>query len=147
TLEELIQPDERSAAYRLDVKALQAPFLVLENWLSDTIPSTLKRRIEACRQLAVYAYFCYEFHAVSMFWSISCIEMALKLKFRELNPGPFALVRSEGANQRTENCNGIKLEQRLHEGWRIPGMEDFDYSFGKLLEWAFGTGLLPHDFP
>ena len=147
TLEELIQPDERSTSYRLDVKALQAPYLELEKWLSDTIPSTLRRRIEASRQLAVYGYFCYEFHAPSMFWSISCIEMALKLKFREPNVGPFVLVRSEGANQETETCNGIRVEQRLHEGWRILGMEAFDYSFGKLLEWAFGTGLLPHEFP
>lgn len=148
TLEQLIQPDERSTAYRLDVETLQSPYLELDKSLSDVIPVMLKRRTEVCRQLAVYGYFCYEFQAVSMFWSISCVEMALKLKFRELNPGPFALLRKgEGGREETLESDGITLEKRLHEGWHIPGNEDFDYSFGKLLKWAFTTDLLPHDLP
>src|SRR5260221_248951 len=108
----LAQPDERNIFYRLDetnvahrlgVEALQAPFLTAETQLPVSMPQPLRDRIAVCRQLAVYGYFCYEFHAVSMFWSISSIEMALKLKFRELNPGPIRLRRyRDGVDQGCE---------------------------------------------
>jgi len=32
----------------------------------------------------VYAWFCYDFFAVSMFWSFSCMEMALWAKYQEM---------------------------------------------------------------
>jgi hypothetical protein len=148
TLAELVEPDERSVRYRLNVEVLQAPYIEIEKRLPVAAPRPLLDRMAVSRQLATYGYFCYEFHAVSMFWSISCIEMALKLKFRELNPGPFKLVRKT-KDRGEETCEvtiGL-LEKRLRERWRIPGMADFDYSFRAFLAWAFKSGLLPDDLP
>jgi hypothetical protein len=148
TLAQLIQPDERSVGYGFDVGTLQSPYLEIEKRLPDAIPKPLRGRIEVSRQLAVYGYFCYEFHAVSMFWSISCLEMALKLKFRELNPGPIRLARkSKDGNEETCEVPLTLLEKRLRERWRIPAMKDFDYSFRAFLAWAFRSGLLPDDLP
>ena len=148
TLAQLIQPDDRSVGYGFDVEALQAPYLEIAKRLPDAIPKPLRDRIAVSRQLAVYGYFCYEFHAVSMFWSISSVEMALKLKFRELNPGPIRLVRKmqNGTEETCEVALSL-LEKRLRERWRIPGMKDFDYSFRAFLVWAFRSALLPEDLP
>src|ERR1035441_2267620 len=147
TAEELSQPDDRNVC---DVMYLQAPFLHVEKGLPDTIPEGLRERILVARKLATYGFFCYEFHAVSLFWTVSCIEMALKLKFRELNPGPFRLKR-KGKDGAEETCEVFValLEKRLRERWRIVGMKvkDFDYSFRSFLAWAFSTKLLPDDLP
>jgi hypothetical protein len=97
------------------------------------------------RDLAVYGYFCYEFHAVSTFWSISCIEMALKTKFGESNRWPISLKRRKDGVQETCDAPFAQFEKRLREKWRIPGMKYFDFSFRALLTWAFRTNLLPDD--
>src|SRR6266487_3202600 len=78
SVSDLSQPDERSIGYGFDVADLQAPYLELEKRLPNAMPLKLRERIVVSRELAVYGFFCYEFHAVSLFWSISCIEMAFK---------------------------------------------------------------------
>jgi len=147
TVGELSQPDERSVGYGFDVKALQAPFLHLEKSLSESIPKQLRERIVVARQIAVHGFFCYEFYAVSMFWSVSSIEMALKLKFRELRPGPFQVRRTKGGVEEHREVSLQMLEKRLRESWRISGEKYFDYSFRAFLTWAFRTALLPDDLP
>jgi hypothetical protein len=148
SLADLTKPDERSTGYGFNVEALQAPYLELEKRLPERTPKPLRDRIDVSRQLAVYAFFCYEFHAVSMFWSVSCTEMALKLKFRELHPGPIKLVRkAKDGTVESSETNLTMLEKRLREKWRIPGMKDFDYSFRAFLTWAFRSNLLPEDLP
>lgn len=148
SLPQLVEPDERIVRYGLSVGMVQAPFFELEKSLPIATPKPLLDRIAVSRQLATYGYFCYEFHAVSTFWSISCIEMALKLKFREVNPGPFRLVRKtkDGTEETTEVAITF-LEKRLRERWRLPEMKGFDYSFRAFLAWAFRVGLLPDDLP
>src|SRR5437879_825459 len=94
TLLELSRPDERSVGYGLTVEALQAPYLEIEARLPLSTPPKLRERIIVSRNLGTYAFFCYEFHAVSLFWSISCIEMALKFKFEERHPGPIKMSRT-----------------------------------------------------
>jgi hypothetical protein len=140
TVAELSQLDERGFC---DVEHLQAPFLHAERGLPAAVPEKVRQRIIVARQLAVYGYFCYEFNAVSLFWSVSCIEMALKQKFWELNPGPFQLIR----RRRTCEVPFVLLEQHLHQHWRISDMAYFDYSFRALLTWAFRSEALPDDLP
>lgn len=144
TLDELSQPDERAIC---DVEYLQAPFLHLEKTLPGAVPDRLQERMAVARQLAVYGFFCHEFNAVSMFWSTSSIEMALKLKFREVNPGQVQLERkaNDGAAAETVEVPVASLQQRLTEGWRISSMAEFDGSFRAHLRWAFQAKLLPQD--
>ncbi len=144
-LSDLSQPDERSVGYGLDVESLQAPFLELEAHLPQRVPKQVRTRIVVARDLAVYGYFCYEFHAVSTFWSISCIEMALKRKFAESHQETISLKRRKDGVEETCNVRLAQLEKRLREKWRIPGMKYFDFSFRALLTWAFQTNLLPDD--
>jgi hypothetical protein len=119
-LPELVAPDERIARYGMTVDPLQSPFFEIEKRLPKSAPRPLLDRIAVSRQLATYGYFCYGFHAVSMFWSISCIEMALKLKFREVNPGPFRLVRKtkDGIEETTEVA--ITFLENLRVAGAIP---------------------------
>ena len=145
SLADLTQPDERSIGYRLDVETLQAPYLAIENRLPVTIPAKLRERIAVARNLAIYGFFCYEFHAVSLFWSISCIEMALKLKFEEVNPGPFELRRKLDAQEEKCQVTLTDLEDKLRMKWRIAELSFFDYSFKALLMWAFRKSILPQD--
>ncbi len=102
-------------------------------------------RVVVARDLAVYGYFCYEFHEVSTSWSISCIEMALKRKFGESNHGTISLKRRKDGVEETCDASFAQLEKRLRDKWRIPGMKYFDFSFRALLTWAFRTNLLPDD--
>ena len=143
SLAELTQPDERSMGYGLDVESLQAPYLVIEGRLPLTTPPKLRERIGVARNLAVYGFFCYEFHAVSLFWSVSCIEMALKLKFEEVNPGPFELRRKLDAEEERCHVALADLEEKLRMKWKIVDLSFFDFSFKALLMWAFRKSLLP----
>lgn len=144
---DLTRPDERSLGYRLNVEALQAPYLAMEMQLPATTPPKLMERIVVARNLAVYGFFCYEFHAVSLFWAVSCIEMALKQKFEELNPGPIEIRKKIGDDKAVQRCHVSlsELEERLRSRWRIVTMPNFDYSFKSLLQWAFSEPLLPND--
>ena len=143
SLADLTQPDERSIGYRLDVEALQAPYLAIESRLPATTPEKLRERIAVARNLAVYGFFCYEFHAVSLFWSVSCIEMALKLKFEEVNPGPFEMRRKLDNEEEKCRVTMADLEDKLRMKWKIVDLSFFDYSFKALLMWAFRKSLLP----
>jgi hypothetical protein len=141
--EDLAEPDERSLAYRLAPENIQAGYLRFEAALGPNVPKQVCERIAVARDLAAYAYFCYEFNAVSLFWSVSCIEMALRTKFKELNPGPFSMQRKGEVVTAALN----QLEGFLRKGWRIVGMKEFNFSFRALLRWAFRARLLPRDIP
>lgn len=143
---DLTKPDERSIGHRLEIETLQAPYLAIESLLPTTTPPKLRERIDVSRNLAIYGFFCYEFHAVSLFWSVSSIEMALKLKFEELNPGPIELRRKLDVGEE-EKCRATltELEDKLRMKWKIVDLSFFDYSFKSLLMWAFRKGVLPED--
>ncbi len=147
SLADLVKPDERSIGYRLNVETLQAPYLAIEQRLPATIPPKLMERIAVARNLAVYGFFCYEFHAVSLFWAVSCIEMALKQKFEEVNPGPIDLRRKFETDKQEERCRVplSELENKLRLKWKVAAMPYFDYSFKALLMWAFRASMLPND--
>lgn len=142
-IDRLIRADERNLSYGLTPDLLQAPYLTLENRLSAGVPESLRKRVAVARKLATYAYFCYEFYAVSAFWSVSCIEMAMKLKFSECHPDPITLRKK----QRTIDVQHYQLDTYLTKSWRIVGMPNFNYSFKALLAWAFDSKLLPSDIP
>jgi hypothetical protein len=142
---DLTAPDERIVRYRLDVEALQAPYLAIEKRLPATTPPKLLERIAVARNLAVYGFFCYEFHAVSLFWAVSCIEMALKQKFEEVNPGPFELRRKLDSQEEKSQGALHELEDKLRMKWRITAMPYFDYGFKALLMWAFCESVLSDD--
>lgn len=143
----LSKPNTHSLGYGLAAEDVQAPFLNLEARLTPNVPSRIRERLVVARDLATYGYFCYEFYAVSLFWSVSCIEMALGHKFAECHPGPVLLRRT--GNGREEVCEVPfnELRSRLRQRWRIPGMKWFNFSFRALLRWAFEARLLPEDIP
>jgi hypothetical protein len=148
-LDELTRPDERMLRYAgLTVEQLQAPYLAIEARLPAATPDKLRERIVATRELAVHGYFVYEFHAISMFWAVSCVEMALKLKFAEQCPDPLTVIR-KAADGGEESCQipVAELQDYRRQKWRIPAMKEFDYSFQALLAWAFRESLLPVDIP
>lgn len=94
SLEDLAAPDGRILGYPgLTVERLQAPYLTIEARLPASTPAILRERILIARELAVHGYFVYEFHAISMFWAVSCVEMALKMKFAEKRPDPITVTR------------------------------------------------------
>ncbi len=149
SLEELTRPDERILQYSgLTIARLQAPYLTVEARIPAATPAKLRERITATRDLAIHGYFVYEFHAISMFWSVSCVEMALKMKFSEKRPDPITVVR-KAADGTEETCQipVAELQDDRRQGWRISDMKDFDYSFKAVLAWAFREGLLPEDVP
>jgi hypothetical protein len=147
SIADLTKPDERSLGYRLDVESLQAPYFAIEQRLPATTPPKLLERIALTRNLAVYGFFCYEFHAVSLFWAVSCIEMALKQKFEELNPGPIAIRRKLDNSPEEEKAHVPlrDLADKLRMKWKIVDLAYFDYSFKSLLMWASRKSLLPGD--
>jgi hypothetical protein len=149
SLKELAKPDERILRYSgLTVEQLQAPYLAIDARLPEATPAKVRERILATRELAVYGYFVYEFHAISMFWALSCVEMALKTRFAEKYPGPIRVTR-KAADNTEESCqiSIAELQDYWRQKWRIPEMKYFDYSFQAVLTWAFREKLLPEDIP
>jgi hypothetical protein len=55
----------------------------IEAALTPGVPIKIRERVKVARSLIVYAWFCYDFFSVSIFWSFSCIEMALWAKYAE----------------------------------------------------------------
>jgi hypothetical protein len=115
--------------------------LKIEDRLRSSVPEELRKRIGVTRNLAVYGGFCYDFITVSVFWSFTCVEMALWAKFNELNPGPFLLVKKK--DQITLPLD--QLPGNLRFGWRIDGMPDFNGSFRSLVDWAISEKLSVDD--
>jgi hypothetical protein len=125
----------------IEAEDIQAGFLRAELDLGPNVPLKIRQRVETARNLATYGWFCYELYAVSMFWSVSCIEMALRIKFAELHQGPLTIVhKSKG----TTTVGFADLEGRFKKGWRLGGMPTFNrLSFRSLLNWAKEAALLP----
>jgi hypothetical protein len=153
SLEELTSPDKRILMWQppLTVEELQAPYLKLDERIPPDTPGGLRERIATARQLAVYGYFAYEFHTISMFWALVGVEMALKEKFAEKIPGLIRVTRhgKDGAEEAREiPVEKLNYYRRRKPKWSFPPeLKDFDYSFYGLLDWAFREGLLPEDIP
>lgn len=149
SLEKLTSPDPRILGYtQLTVERLQAPYLTLMARLPATTPPELLGRIKTTRDLAVYGYFVYEFHTISMLWAIVGVEMALKMKFVERYPDPISVTRkAKDATEESCQITVAELQDYRRQKWRVPGMKDFDYSLRALLAWAFREKLLPFDIP
>ncbi len=143
TLEQLCGVDERMQRYRaLGVTEIQAPYCSIDACLPSRLPAKLRSRIEASRDLATYGYFCYSFFAVSMFWAVSCVEMALRLKFAERVP-TVQLTNKKGESR---TVSPTESERLFRKGWRIQEMRWFDSSFRSHLRWAFKeVSILPDD--
>src|SRR4051794_20662179 len=68
-----------------------AEMAAIENRIRSSVPDVIRKRLRTCRDLLVYGGFCYDFIAISVLWSLTCIEMALWEKFTELHPGPLTI--------------------------------------------------------
>jgi len=85
TIKAVIQPDERIIRYNVSLEEVQTCFLQGEATLSPFVPNEIRERLAVARDLATYGYFQWEFFTVSLFWSLTVIEMALRYKFNEVN--------------------------------------------------------------
>jgi len=115
--------------------------LRIEGQMRWCVPSEIRKRIRIARDLAVYGAFCYDFITVSVFWSFTCVEMALWDKFIELNPGPLPVVKK---NQQM-TIAPKQLPGNLRYGWRLVAVPKFNGSFRSLVEWATDQRLVPKD--
>jgi len=84
SLEELTTPRPRLMP---PVEIFDGMLLEIESSLRRSVPEEIRKRIGVTRNVAVYGAFCYDFFTVSVYWSFTCIDMALWEKFLELNPG------------------------------------------------------------
>jgi hypothetical protein len=69
-----------------DVAEFDRMFRAVEMTLVPQVPKDVRMRIQTARNLGVYAGFSYDLSAVSAYWSITCIEMALWNRSQELDP-------------------------------------------------------------
>jgi hypothetical protein len=142
SMEQLLLPDERIKLFGgYTVEVLQAALVAVERGMSSAIPAAVRNRLEVSKTLATYGWFKWEFFTISLFWSLTCIEMAMKNKFMECNKDGFTLDR-EGEREHFEG-SFESLEDRLRERWRIQGKKSFNGSFRSLLVWAKESGILP----
>ena len=115
------------------VEVFDSDLLQIEAALRPSVPDEIRKRITTSRNLAVYGAFSYDFFAVSAFWSLTCVEMALWEKFTELHPGPI-IVKDPKGNIETITAN--HLASHLQGRFRINGMPRFNGSFRSLVDWA-----------
>jgi hypothetical protein len=69
-----------------DVAELDRMFRAVEMTLVPQVPKDVRMRIQTARNLGVCAGFSYDLSAVSAYWSINCIEMALWNRSQEIDP-------------------------------------------------------------
>ncbi len=69
-----------------DVAEFDRMFRAVEMTLVPQVPKDIRIRIQTARNLGVYAGFSYDLSAVSAYWSITCIEMALWNRSQEIDP-------------------------------------------------------------
>ena len=82
TLQAITTPDERNSHYlNLGIEDIQAGFLQAEKTLSQNVPLVIKERLEVAKKIAISGWFFYELYTVSLFWSVTTLEMALKHRF------------------------------------------------------------------
>jgi hypothetical protein len=95
-----MQPDERKGPAGRSLVELTTPRSLLmppvevfdgelqriEASLRPSVPEEIRKRITTTRNLAVYGAFSYDFFAVSVYWSLTCVEMALWAKSQEIQP-------------------------------------------------------------
>jgi hypothetical protein len=60
----------------------------IERALKPSVPEEIRKRITTARNLAAYGAFSYDLFAVSVYWSLTCIEMAQWDKFKTKNSTP-----------------------------------------------------------
>src|SRR5437660_1220480 len=112
TIEELTVPLLSAGPPPADIDGY---FGDIHETLRSTVPDVIRQRIGTVRNLAVYAAFSYDLNAVSVLWSLTCLEMALWQKFMELNPGPLTLVKKGVGSQIMPN----NLPVHLRGGYRV----------------------------
>jgi len=143
---DLARPDERIRHYAgYSVEELQAAFIHIDKTLGPKMPEEIVKRLAVAKNLAVYGWFQWEFFTVSLFWSLSTIEMALKQKLVERFGGTFNLVKK--SDRRTLVGSFEQLEEHLRDWWRIDGLPRFNGSFRSLLAWARDESVLAADTP
>lgn len=154
TVEQIATRDDRNVKASASLVEIQAAFLHIEGLLSPNVPEEVRKRLGVARQLATHAWFAYEFHAVSFFWSLTVVEMGLKLKFEQVVPQPYKLEHKEKLEDGTQvvrtkegNLAFFELQRLLGQKWKLKGkgLKQFDGSLRSLLWWARSTGVLPAD--
>jgi len=144
TIGQITAPDERNSLYNgLTVEDIQAGFLQADKVLSPRIPSIIKQRLEIARDIAVSGWFHWELYSVSLFWSLTSLEMALKHRFYQINPPPYQITKRKQSKTISTPFNA--LEKHLCRGWHIKSLPDFNGSFRGLLEWAVNEKLIVQD--
>lgn len=150
SLEELSKVDERYLNYRLlsdkehklRVEDIQTCYCEAEGKLNPNVPQEIKERISVARQLGAYSWFCWEFNTVSLFWSVSCIELVLRVRYSQeyKDKHLIEIPSSTGRNK-------ITLANNPYDPSRgyFYGLPDADPSktFSYLLKWAFNKKFLP----
>ncbi len=141
-IQKLIEPNSRILSYgSLAPEDIQSCFLEAEQKLSPNIPTEVRERLIVARKLGTYGYFQWEFFTVSLFWSLTAIEMALRNKFSHNCPPPYTLVKKGKTRCESE------LWRFLFTGWRIQGMNCFNGRFRSLMDWAVENELIPLNIP
>ena len=85
-----------------DVAEFDRMFRAVEMTLVPQVPKDVRMRIQTARNLGVYAGFSYDLSAVSAYWSITCIEMALWNRSQEIDPSGETGGETGAACQRGE---------------------------------------------
>lgn len=143
TLDEVCTPDKRNLKCDISISSVQSPFLNAENTLSSNVPFEIIERLKIARKLGTYAYFTWEFYAISALWSLTVMEMALKQKFIEVEQG-----KSYGLIRKNETINEVisyNIFELLSKGWKIENKRWFNGSFKSLFKWANDEKYIPNN--
>jgi hypothetical protein len=143
--EQLSQPDERNLLCKgLCVEDIQASLIQTTKALSSEVPIHVRNHLEVSQNLAIYGWFQWHFYTVSLVWSLTSIEMALRHRFLEVTKGPVTLEKKK---EQKEVSVDFRLFEELWKGWRINNLKDFNGSFKSLLRWAKSHSVLPLNTP
>ena len=143
---QLSQPDERNLLCKdLSVEDIQASLMQTSMALSNEVPNDVRNHLEVSQNLAIYGWFQWNFYTVSLVWSLTAVEMALRHKFVEINKKPVTLKKRK---EKDKEVNlDLMIFNELRNGWHINNLKDFNGSFKSLLRWAKDHSILPSDTP
>lgn len=120
-LAELREPDERSRYRNLTIEDLHSISESLT--LGPAVPEHVRNQFEIARHAFIYSWFYYPFLPAAEMYSILAVELALRLKLKEVQPGLFSKKREPALKELLQMAIKARLLTDMGFNVQIPANE------------------------
>lgn len=142
----IFDPDPRSSGFEvLGERGFRSKTLqdqhdaVAEIALHGGVPHEVVVKLETAKNLSLFSWFVYRFHSAARSHAYECLELALKMRFRD------DLYAREERNRRARHESGLARNPRNVKPYQPIDKEKFRPMLHVLLKYAIETGTLTNE--